>query len=58
MVNGILERTMHKTIRNTLLLAAALAAAFTAGAANAQAWPSKQIRMVIPFPPGIPGSAQ
>ena len=43
---------MHKTIRSTLLLAAALAAAFTAGAANAQAWPSKQIRMVIPFPPG------
>lgn len=47
-MNGILVRTM----RGTLLVLAAIAAAFTTGAACAQAWPTKQIRMVIPFPPG------
>ncbi len=42
-------RTLHRIARRTLL-AAALAVA--AGGAYAQAYPSKPIRWIVPFPPG------
>jgi tripartite-type tricarboxylate transporter receptor subunit TctC len=39
-------------IRKTLKLMAALALAGVAAGASAQAWPSKPIKLLIPFPPG------
>jgi tripartite-type tricarboxylate transporter receptor subunit TctC len=39
-------------LRRRLLQATALAAALTAGSAFAQAWPSKPITLVVPFPAG------
>ena len=41
---------MHIAPRRQLLLAAALLA--VCGAAQAQAWPSKPLRIVVPYPPG------
>ena len=48
------RQTLAGTRRRTLLLAsaAALALAGMAGQAQAQAWPTKPIRLVVGFPPG------
>lgn len=43
---------MNLTRRLLTAAGLALAAALTAGLAHAQAWPSKPIRLVVPFPPG------
>src|SRR5215468_1652049 len=37
---------------STWLMACAVAVAATAGAAHAQTWPTKSIRMIVPYPPG------
>ncbi len=37
---------------STLLAACAMAIAATAGVAQAQTWPTKSIRMIVPYPPG------
>jgi tripartite-type tricarboxylate transporter receptor subunit TctC len=42
----------RRTTRRHLIQALALAATMTGGAATAQAWPSKPISLVVPFPPG------
>ena len=42
----------HNTDRRRLIQALALAAAMTAGGAMAQAWPSKPISLIVPFPAG------
>jgi tripartite-type tricarboxylate transporter receptor subunit TctC len=39
-------------MRQTIRFAAALAAACISFAALGQAWPAKQVRMIVPFPPG------
>ncbi len=44
----------HNTDRRRLIQALALAAAMTAGGAMAQAWPSKPISLIVPFPAGGP----
>jgi tripartite-type tricarboxylate transporter receptor subunit TctC len=44
-------RTLH---RRTLLLSLAAATAALAGPAQADAWPSRPIKWIVPFPPGGP----
>lgn len=43
---------IHFLSRRRLVQALALALTASAGAAMAQAWPSKAISLVVPFPPG------
>lgn len=45
---------MKNSTRRHILAALALAACAVAGPAAAQAWPTKPITMVVPFPPGGP----
>jgi tripartite-type tricarboxylate transporter receptor subunit TctC len=42
----------HRVNRRQLIQALALAAAMTGGSAMAQAWPSKPISLIVPFPAG------
>jgi tripartite-type tricarboxylate transporter receptor subunit TctC len=42
----------RKTTRRHLIQALALAATMASGAAMAQAWPSKPISLIVPFPAG------
>ena len=44
--------TIHKLKRCQLVQAAALALAMSAGSAMAQAWPSKPVTLIVPFPAG------
>jgi tripartite-type tricarboxylate transporter receptor subunit TctC len=45
-------RSTHILTRRRLVQAMALALAVSGGSAMAQAWPSKPISLVVPFPPG------
>jgi tripartite-type tricarboxylate transporter receptor subunit TctC len=45
-------KDVHTLTRRHLVQAIALAAALSGGNAMAQAWPSKPISLVVPFPPG------
>jgi len=45
-------KTTHKTHRRPLTLAIALVVALAGGGAMAQAWPSKPISLIVPFPAG------
>jgi tripartite-type tricarboxylate transporter receptor subunit TctC len=42
------------TRRHAITLAAVTLAGLAAGPAAAQAWPSKPIKLIVPFPPGGP----
>ena len=45
-------KTTHRTHRRPLTLAIAVFAAMAGGSAMAQAWPSKPISLIVPFPAG------
>src|SRR5678815_477861 len=50
----LLEPGVLMQMKYWQMVAAAAACAFLAGAAGAQTYPSKPIRLVLPFPPGAP----
>jgi tripartite-type tricarboxylate transporter receptor subunit TctC len=43
---------MHKRLFRRASVALAFALTFCAGAADAQSWPTKSIRVIVPYPPG------
>lgn len=45
-------KSIHTITRRRLVQTIALAVAISGGSAMAQAWPSKPIRLIVPFPPG------
>lgn len=45
-------KNIHTLTRRRLVQAVALALAVSGGSAMAQAWPSKPITLIVPFPPG------
>jgi tripartite-type tricarboxylate transporter receptor subunit TctC len=45
-------KSIHTFTRRRMVQAIALAVAMSGGSAMAQAWPSKPITLVVPFPPG------
>jgi len=45
-------KSIHQPDRRRLLQSVALAAAMSAGGAMAQAWPSKPVSLIVPFPAG------
>jgi tripartite-type tricarboxylate transporter receptor subunit TctC len=49
---GEIDLTAHTTKRRLLQSSIAALAAFSFSAANAQAWPSQNLRIIVPFAPG------
>lgn len=48
----MMKRFKYDRIHGAMMVALGLAAALTAGLASAQAWPSKPVRLIVPYPAG------